>query len=432
MFRKAQPFSIGASALLVVAACAQQIGAPPQHSRGHDVRLAAEIETVQATVPPHATLDGLLRDNRLPDNLVSAAVEAARSVFNPRLLHADHPYSLVRSIDGLLREFTYQIDADRVLRIVNRDRSHPEALDARVVPYEKTVEVTGIDARIDADHSSLISAIDESGERVQLAMDLADIFSGQVDFQTDLQQGDRFEVLFEKTSHDGEFSGYGAVLGASIDVDGRQMTAYRWQDPATGHVGYYDGQGRSLKRFLLKSPLKFEPRITSRFTTRRFHPLDHVFKPHLGVDYGAPTGAPVVAVASGVVVSAARSGASGNMVHLKHPGGFETYYLHLSAFGSGVRAGARVEQGQVIGRVGATGAATGPHLDYRLKRNGVFVNPVTEHARQAPGDPIGAAQLAAFKTRRDEVMKEMTAALAARTAPADAARDAVKASRPIQ
>jgi murein DD-endopeptidase MepM/ murein hydrolase activator NlpD len=430
---KARPLSICAMALVVVAACSsQQVESPPHHARGTDVRLAVELETIQATVPPHATLDSLLRGNRLPDNLVSAAVDAARSVFNPRLLRADRPYRLVRSLDGLLREFTYQIDADRFLRIISRDRDNPEALDARVIPYEKTVELTGIDARIDGDHPSLIAAIDESGERIQLAMELADIFSGQVDFQTELQPGDHFQVLFEKTSHDGEFSGYGAVLGASISVDGRSLHAFRWQDPATGHVGYYDDQGRSLKRFLLKSPLKFEPRITSRFTTRRFHPIDHVYKAHLGVDYGAPTGAPVVAVASGVVVSAAYSGAGGNMVHLKHRGGFETYYLHLSAFGAGIHPGAHVEQGQLIGRVGATGAATGPHLDYRLKRNGVFVNPVAEHARQAPGEPIGTAHLAAFTTGRDHVLEEMAARLTTRAAAPDAAPDAVKASKTIQ
>ena len=420
MFRRtAQSFLIGATALVVVAACAPRPGPPPHQSRGADVRLAADVETIQATVPAHATLDSLLRGNRLPEHLVSAAVGAARSVFNPRLLRADRPYRLVRSLDGLLREFTYQIDADRVLRIVSRDRNNPEALDASVLPYDKTVDVTGIDARVDGDHPSLIAAIDDSGERVQLAMELADIFSGQVDFQTELQPGDSFKVLFEKTSHDGEFSGYGAVLGASISVGGRSMRAFRWQDPATGHVGYYDEQGRSLKRFLLKSPLKFEPRITSRFTPRRFHPIDHVYKPHLGVDYGAPTGAPVVAVAAGVVLSAAYSGAGGNMVHLRHAGGVETYYLHLSAFGSGIHAGAHVDQGQVIGRVGATGAATGPHLDYRLKRSGVFVNPVAEHARQAPGDPIAGAQLAAFTTGRDAVMKQLTAALATRAAAPD-------------
>jgi murein DD-endopeptidase MepM/ murein hydrolase activator NlpD len=429
VFIKARPVCASLVALAVIG-CAQQPldDVPPPHALAADVRLAAELETIQATVPAHATLDSLLRANQLQDRLVIAAVDAARAVFNPRLLRADRPYRLVRSLDGLLHEFTYQIDADRFLRIVSRDGNDPGALDARVIPYEKQVEVVGIEARIDGDHPSLIAAIDDSGENVQLAIALADIFSGQVDFQTELQPGDSFRVLFEKTSHDGEFSGYGAILGASMSVDHREMGAFRWQDPATGRSAYYDERGRSLKRFLLKSPLKFEPRITSAFTTRRFHPIDHMFKPHLGVDYGAPIGAPVVAVAGGVVVSASFSGASGNMVHLKHPGGFETYYLHLSAFGSGIHAGAHVDQGQIIGRVGATGAATGPHLDYRLKRNGVFVNPVSEHARQAPGEPIGAERLGEFTRQRDEIRKNMDVALDAHPP----APDAVKASKPIQ
>jgi murein DD-endopeptidase MepM/ murein hydrolase activator NlpD len=328
-------------------------------------------------------------------------------------LRAERPYRLVRSLDGFLREFEYQIDGDRFLRIVSLDREKPEALDAQVLKYDKQTAVVAIDARIDAAHSSLISSIDATGEKVQLAMELADVFSGQVDFHTDLQPGDSFRVLFEKSSHDGQFSGYGAILGASITVDGRRLQAFRWEDPATGKAGYYDENGRSLKRFFLKSPLKFEPRVTSAFSTRRFHPIDQVFKAHLGVDYGAPTGSSVVAVAAGVVVSASYSGAGGNMVHLKHQDGFETYYLHLSAFGPGVRAGAHVAQGELIGRVGMTGSATGPHLDYRLKRNGVFVNPVAVHSRQAPGEPIPTVQLATFKSSRDTLLSRLSTTLLA-------------------
>jgi len=138
-----------------------------------------------------------------------------------------------------------------------------------------------------------------------------------------------------------------------------------------------------------------------------------VFKAHLGVDYGAPSGSSVVAVAAGAVVSAGYSGAGGNMVHLKHEGGFETYYLHLSSYGPGVRAGTRVAQGQLVGRVGMTGSATGPHLDYRLKRNGVFVNPVAAHSRQAPGEPIPAVRLATFRSSRDGVLTRLSATLLA-------------------
>jgi murein DD-endopeptidase MepM/ murein hydrolase activator NlpD len=145
------------------------------------------------------------------------------------------------------------------------------------------------------------------------------------------------------------------------------------------------------------------------------------------VDYAAPTGAPVVAIAAGVVVSAGWAGGGGNQVRLRHAGGLESYYLHLSSFAKGIRAGAHVDQGQLVGRVGATGTATGPHLDYRLRKNGVFVDPRREHARQPPGDPIPAVQLAGYRAARDGVVRQMTSILLADAAPK--AADAVKAGQ---
>ena len=401
-------FAAGALALV---ACARPQPAPKQARA--DVYLPRESETIVATVPRHATLDSLLRAHQLQEQFVLEAVTVARAVFDPRQLRADRPYRLVRSLDGLLREFEYKIDTDRFLRIINPDRARPDVLDAKVLPYEKQTEVVAIDARIDREASSLIGAIDRAGETIALALELADIFSGQVDFNTGLQPGDSFKVLFEKATYEGQFSNYGAVLGAAITVDGRKLEAFRWTDPATGKAAYYDEQGRSLKRFFLKSPLKFEPRVTSRFSMRRFHPVDKVYRAHLGVDYGAPAGSSVVAVASGTVVSAGYAGAGGNQVRLKHADGFETYYLHLSAYGPGIRAGAHVAQGQLIGRVGSTGSATGPHLDYRLKRNGVFVNPVSVHSRQGPGEPIPAVQLATFKSSRDKMLGHLSTTLLA-------------------
>jgi murein DD-endopeptidase MepM/ murein hydrolase activator NlpD len=243
-------------------------------------------------------------------------------------------------------------------------------------------------------------------------MSLAEIFGGQIDFESDLQLGDQFEVLVEKRSHDGEFSSYGAILGARFVTDGRDLRAARWSDPSTGRADYYDENGRSLKRFFLRTPLRFEPRVTSGFSRTRLHPVFRIYRAHLGIDYAAPTGAPVVAAAGGTVVSAGWSGGGGNMVHLRHASGFETYYLHLSAIGKGVRPGARVEQGQLIGRVGATGTATGPHLDYRLKKNGVFVNPLAEHRKLPPGEPIPAAQFAAFRARLDDTLRAMETPIA--------------------
>ena len=198
---------------------------------GADIRLPREFDVIEATVPPRATLDGLLRAHQLREDLVGDAVSAARAVFDPRHLRAGQPYRLVRSIDGLLREFEYAIDADQFLRIAGDERDKAGALNAQVLKYDKQTAVAAIDARIDAGHSSLIAAIDAAGEALPLAMDLADIFSGEVDFRTELQPGDSFRVLFEKASRDGQFSNYGAILGASISVAGRRLDALGWSCP---------------------------------------------------------------------------------------------------------------------------------------------------------------------------------------------------------
>src|SRR5262245_37786630 len=156
-----------------------------------------------------------------------------------------------------------------------------------------------------------------------------------------------------------------------------------------------------MRRFFLKSPLKFDPVVTSNFSRSRLHPVLHEYRAHLGVDYRAPSGAPVVAVANGTVVAAGLNGGAGRMVHLRHGNGFETEYLHLSSIT--VKNGAHVRQADLIGRVGATGLATAPHLDYRVKKNGVFVNPVAAHRAMPPAEPIAQPQMTAFSAERDRV-----------------------------
>ena len=393
-------------------ACTREVPPSPVAHQS-DIELKAETVTIEARVPARATLDGLLRSQALAEPFVVAAIDAARGVFNPRQLHSDRPYRLVRSLDGMLREFEYQIDADRFLRITARDQSEQPTLDAEVVPYDKQVDVVAVRGRIDSDHPSVIAAMAETGETIQLAMMVADIFSGEIDFVSDLQPGDSFDILVEKTSHDGQFSGYGSVLGARFLTDGRDLRALRWVDPSTGKAAFYDESGRSIKRFFLRSPLKFEPRITSGFSHNRLHPVYRTYREHLGIDYAAPVGSPVVAVASGTVISAGWSGGGGNMVHLRHASGFESYYLHLSAFASGIRSGAHVDQGSLVGRVGATGVATGPHLDYRLKKNGVFVNPLIEHRKLPPGEPIPQTQLADFRASADATWQRLSTTLSA-------------------
>ncbi|MCC7415638.1 MAG: M23 family metallopeptidase [Acidobacteria bacterium] len=380
-------------------------GGLPIGRPGADIVLRAETVLVQGIVPPHATLDALLRAQNLPLETVNHLVGAVRTVFDPRKLRVSQPFELLRTMDGKIRRFAYEIDA--ATRVLVEPDPPSGALTAALRPIPRDRHEGTASGAIDRETPSLFEAMDEAGEAPELAIAMAEIFSGEVDFNTELQPGDRFAVAFEKFTRDGRPDTYGDIEAAELQNGDRVLRAFRFAPPGD-KAGYYDEQGRSLRRFFLRSPLKFEPRITSGFSRARMHPVLESVRAHLGVDYGAPTGAPVVAVASGRVVSATFDRANGRMVRLRHASGYETYYLHLSAFGPGIRAGAPVSQGQIIGRVGSTGLATGPHLDYRVRKDGVFVNPVKVHASMPPGEPIPAEARAAFEARRDEVLARLS------------------------
>jgi len=379
-----------------------------------DISLAREADTIAAVVPQAATFQTLLMRNSIDVATATAIVDAVKGVFNPRLLRADQPYQLTRTLDGLFREFRYEIDASKFLRVVRRAsaRDADAQFAVEVVPYPREVNVVATSAEITRAHNSLSAAFDAAGENLELALTLSDVFGGEVDFNSELQPGDRFEVLYERVTRDGQFVGYGDVSGAILHHSGRAITAIRAQGP-DGRFAWYDEKGRSLKREILKSPLGFNPRITSGFSMNRKHPIYGFSRAHLGVDYAAPMGAKVIAVSAGTVVSNGWAGDGGNQVVLHHSTGYDTFYLHLSSFAAGLRPGQHVEQGEVIGYVGMTGAATGPHLDYRVRRNGAFINPVSARQRMPPGEPIPASMLADFQTSRTKVLAELSRRLSA-------------------
>jgi murein DD-endopeptidase MepM/ murein hydrolase activator NlpD len=368
-----------------------------------DIMLSLETTIVSSRVRAGATLASVLRAHDIAVADAAAIVAQAGSVFDLRKVRANQPYRLETMPGGSVRGFEYEIDSDRFLRV---GRSPDQELVARVLPIPKTRNLEVVHGQIDHEHTSLVSAIDAAGETIDLALALAGIFGGEIDFSTELQPGDRFELSVEKQFRDDhQFAGYGAVAAAEFTNAGRHVRAMRFT-PQDGTPAYFDEHGRSMRRFFLASPLKFQPVVTSAFSKARMHPVLREVRAHLGVDYRAPAGAPVVAVADGVVVSAGMSGGAGQMVHLRHANGFETEYLHLSAIA--VRAGTRVRQGELIGKVGSSGLATGPHLDYRLKKNGAFINPVTAHRAMPPAEPIPAAEMAAFEAARDRAMEALT------------------------
>ena len=347
----------------------------------------------------------MLRGHGVAANVVSTVVQAASVVFDLRRLRAAQPFLLERALGGDLRHFEYEIDADSYLRVM------PVAADAgefraEVLSIPKTLEHGVAAGTINASTPSLFQAMEATGERAELTLALAQVFSGEIDFNSEVQPGDRFAVAFERFVREGGPASYGAITAAEFENDGRRIRAVRFVPPG-GEADYFDAEGHSLRRFFLRSPLRFEPRVTSRYSTRRMHPILRTARAHTGVDYGAPTGAAVVAVSHGTVVSATRDNTNGRMVRLRHASGYETYYLHLSAFAPGIRRGARVAQGQTIGAVGSTGLATGPHLHYGLKKNGTWVDPLREHRNMPPGEPVPAEAMEAFRAVRARALEQL-------------------------
>jgi murein DD-endopeptidase MepM/ murein hydrolase activator NlpD len=250
---------------------------------------------------------------------------------------------------------------------------------------------------------SLFGAADDAGIPDSVAGQLADIFGGDIDFHRDLRKGDRFSVVYETTSHLGKPVRAERILAAEFINDGKAYRAF-WYQAKDGVGGYYTAEGRSLKKAFLRSPLEFS-RISSGFSNARYHPVLREMRAHKGIDYAAPTGTRVKATGDGIVDFVGVQGGYGKLVVLRHAGNKTTYYGHLSAFASGIKKGARVAQGDIIGFVGATGVATGPHLHYEFRVAGVHRNPLTVALPDAT--PLPASQIPAFRDHADNLMAQI-------------------------
>lgn len=249
------------------------------------------------------------------------------------------------------------------------------------------------------DHSLFIAS-QRAGLPDSLTMRFAQIFQWDVDFVLDIRRGDEFHVVYEELYLGEEFVGFGEILAAEFVNQGRSHRAIRYTD-TEGRSDYYNPKGRPMRQAFIRAPVEFS-RISSNFNMRRVHPLHKRNMPHRGIDYAAPTGTPILAAGDGRVVTASRTDANGNYVVLQHGAQFVTKYLHMSKFGRGIKSGVRVRQGQVIGYVGATGWATGPHLHYEFLVNGVHQNPRTVKLPQA--DPIPANEITRFRQRAEPLL----------------------------
>lgn len=290
---------------------------------------------------------------------------------------------------GELLALIYPLNgSDRALFIDRRgDRL---LVSERALPLETQTQVKSGEIQ-----SSLFGATDDAGIPDAVAMQLADIFGGSVDFHRGLRRGDHFSVVYETQTHLGRPVRSGHILAAEFVNDGKRHRAV-WHESEEGKGAYYTPEGKSLRTAFLRSPLEFS-RISSGFTTARFHPVLQTWRAHKGVDYAAPTGTRVKATSDGTVDFIGNQGGYGRVVILRHQGKYSTVYGHLSGFASGLRKGSPVTQGDIIGYVGSSGWATGPHLHYEFRINDVQQNPLSIALPNA--QPLNPAQMAAFQKK---------------------------------
>lgn len=335
--------------------------------------------------------------------------ETARKLFH---LRAGRHIDLQTNTDGSLNWLRYELNSGNSYQeSVLIKRSAQGAYNAEIerVEFEKEISV-----RSGEIESSLFAAADKSDLPEDVAVQMAEIFSSTIDFNRELRVGDNFRVVFEAYHHDGMRTGNGRVLAVEFVNDGKAHKAYYFEQ-ADNEAGYYDDSGQSMKKSFLRSPLKFS-RISSGFTPRRYHPIQKRWKAHNGVDYAAPTGTPVRSTAKGKVTFVGNQRGYGKIVILEHNNGYATRYAHLSRFAKGLRKGDRVDQGELIGYVGSTGWATGPHLHYEFHVKGKPVNPLS--MKFMPAEPLNRADMQRFKTAQLALDKRLDLAATMRVAQA--------------
>lgn len=310
-----------------------------------------------------------------------------KKIYPLNRLVVGQPYTLYLK-DNKLVAFEYEINDLEKIKI-NLDK---EDFKVQKVSIKYDVKPTIIKGTI---KSSLFEAIEKAHEGDLLAFKLSEIFAWDIDFIRDIRKGDSFKLIVEKKYRDGKFKGYGNILAAEFINQGRVFNAFLYTTRA-GRTDYFDQKGVPLRKSFLKAPLKFT-RISSRFSYHRFHPILKIVKPHLGVDYAAPKGTPIKTVADGIVIKKAYGRAAGKYVKIRHPNGYVTVYNHMCRFAKGLKVGKRVLQGEIIGYVGATGYATGPHLDFRVKYHGKYINPLK--IKSTPLKPLPKQEMARFQKK---------------------------------
>jgi hypothetical protein len=319
------------------------------------------------TLSPGDTLGENLQEVDISPLARNEIITHLATVFNPRRCRTDDYYEITTATPP--REWTdfkyYPPGID--FYALKKSTDGIVTAEKKTRAARKTISMVRGDI-----HTSLWESMRTKGIDPELIVGFADVFAWQIDFLTEPRVGDTFKIIWEQfTTDDGHVLNR-QILSAQYIASGEDYTAFLF-DRGNGQKDYYSPDGKALRSAFLKAPLQFR-RISSFFSLHRFHPVLKIFRPHLGIDYAAPTGTPVSAIGEGMVAFAGRKGGFGNFIQVRHPNGYLTCYGHLSRYGKGIRSGVHVRQGQVIGYVGMTGLASGPHLDFRIAKDGQFLN----------------------------------------------------------
>ena len=346
---------------------------------------APQHHVTEGSVRGGSTFFQSLAEKSVPPRRIELIISKLRPHVDFRKIKGGS-YRLVMDGKGELVKFIFEASPTEVYEIEKDAQGYTAR--KKEIPLETYLVKTMGEIR-----SSLFEAMDAAGEQDQLTISFAEILAWEVDFYKDVKDGDRFKVIVEKIYKKNQFIRYGTLHALEYQRGNRVVRGIEYQGD------YYHENGTSVRKAFLKVPLRFN-RISSRFSRARKHPILGGVLPHYGVDYAAPPGTPIWAVADGVVISCGWGGGFGKQLILRHMNGYKTYYGHLSRYGSGIASGVRVKQKQIIGYVGSTGLSTGPHLDYRLEKDGRFRNPLNESF--PAGVPIRKGEFEAFQKSKDE------------------------------
>jgi murein DD-endopeptidase MepM/ murein hydrolase activator NlpD len=350
---------------------------------------------IEDKIKRNQVLGDILMEYNVPANIIHQMSKLSRNVFDVRKIAPNKKYTLICDQDSLrtARAFVYEPNPTEYIVFRFEDTLWVDVCQREVVVMEKSIagEIK----------TNLSQTIEELGISHELTNRFVDVFGWQVDFQR-LQKGDKFKLIYEEAQVEGVSVGIKQINAIYFEHYGHPYYAFPF-DQGEGQ-DYFDEEGKSLRKALLKYPIEFT-RISSRYTMSRFHPVQKRWKAHLGTDFAAPKGTPIRAVGDGLVQEAHYKSNNGNYVKIRHNGTYTTQYLHMSRIADGVRAGTRVRQGQTIGYVGSTGLATGPHLCYRFWRNGVQVDALK--VELPPSQPVKKEFFEAFESVKTELTKKL-------------------------